>query len=40
MYVLNLKYLFALICAFYMYAVGYEVYQHPPLLLTLGASVN
>jgi hypothetical protein len=26
---LNLKYLFASICAFYMYAAGYQLYQHP-----------
>jgi hypothetical protein len=30
---LNLKYLFASIYAFYMYAAGYEVYHHPPFLL-------
>jgi hypothetical protein len=30
---LNLKYLFAPICAFHKYAVGYEVYHHPPFLL-------
>jgi hypothetical protein len=27
-----MKYLFAPICAFHMYAVGYEVYHHPPCL--------
>jgi hypothetical protein len=31
---LNLKYLFAPVCAFHMYAVGYKVYHHPLLLLT------
>jgi hypothetical protein len=30
----NLKYLFASICAFQTYTVGYEVYHHPPCLLT------
>jgi hypothetical protein len=29
----NSKYLFALISAVNMYAVGYDVYQHPQLLL-------
>jgi hypothetical protein len=33
MKLLSLKYLFALICAFHMYAVGYEVYHHPKFLL-------
>jgi hypothetical protein len=32
-YIKNLKYLFVPICACHMYAVGYEVYQHPPSLL-------
>jgi predicted Abi (CAAX) family protease len=31
---LNLKYLFAPICAFHLYAVGYKVYHHPQFLLT------
>jgi hypothetical protein len=30
--VLNLKYLFALICAFCVYVAGYEVYHCPPFL--------
>jgi hypothetical protein len=30
-HLLNFKYLFAPIYAFQMYAVGYEVYRHPPL---------
>jgi hypothetical protein len=29
----NLKYLFAPICTFHRYAVGYEVYYNPPLFL-------
>jgi hypothetical protein len=31
---LNLKYLFVLILAFHMYAIGYEVNHHPTFLLT------
>jgi hypothetical protein len=30
---LHIKYLFAPICAFHMYAVGYEVFHHPPFIL-------
>jgi hypothetical protein len=29
---LNQKYLFAPICVFHVYVVGYEVYHHPPFL--------
>jgi hypothetical protein len=29
-----MKHLFAPICAFHVFAVGYEVYHHPPFLLT------
>jgi hypothetical protein len=32
-YIKNLKYLFAFISTFHMYAVGYEVYHYPSFLL-------
>jgi hypothetical protein len=37
---LNLINLFALICAFYVYAVGYEVYHHPHFLLIALISIG
>jgi hypothetical protein len=35
-----MKYLFAPICAFHVIAVGYEVYHHPPFLLTGPQSIG